>query len=220
MPAWGMATLTVRDILDAGLDDWRLLSGKLHTRYRTKSFTKGLEFVTAVTDAAEEANHHPDITLTYPHVDLSLVSHDVGRITGRDLKLARRVTEIAAGMGVQAQPHAVAVFDLALDTADLAAVAPFWSVLLTGKADSLSGDEIVDKGGRVPTLWFQATEPNETPRQRFHVDLWLPHDIADERIAAAIDAGGRLVSDDRAPSFTVLEDAEGNKACVCTCLDR
>lgn len=220
MSAWGMATLTVRDILDAGLDDWRQLAQGLHARYRTKNFVKGLEFVTAVTEAAEEADHHPDVTLTYTHVDLALISHDVGRITGRDLKLARRITEIAAEMGIEARPHAVAQFELALDTADLAGVSPFWSVLLTGKSDALSGDEIVDKGGRVPTMWFQNTDAHETPRQRFHVDLWLPHDIADERIAAALDAGGRLVSDDPAPSFTVLADAEGNQVCVCTCLER
>lgn len=220
MPAWGMATLSVRDILDAGLDDWRLLDQQLHARFRTKTFVKGLEFITAVTDAAEEANHHPDIALTYPHVDLTLISHDVGHITERDLNMARRISEIAAERGFEAQPHKGAQFQLALDTADLAAVAPFWSVLLTGKADSISGDEIVDKGGRVPTMWFQNTDAHETPRQRFHVDLWLPHDVADERIAAAIDAGGRLVSDDSAPSFTILADAEGNQVCVCTCLER
>lgn len=215
-----MATLTVSDILGAGLDDWRLLAQGLHARYRTKSFVKGLEFVTAVTALAEEAGHHPDVTLTYPHVDLALISHDVGRITDRDLKLAHSITQLAAEMGIEAQPHAVAQFELALDTADVARIGPFWAALLTGKADALSGDEIVDKGGRVPTMWFQPTEANDTPRQRFHVDVWLPHDIADQRISAAIDAGGSLVSAERAPAFTVLADAEGNKVCVCTCLER
>lgn len=215
-----MATLTVSDILEAGLDDWRLLAQGLHARYRTKTFVKGLEFVTAVTELAEEADHHPDVTLTYPHVDLALISHDVGRVTGRDLKLAHRIMQLAAERGIEAQPHAVSQFELALDTAELASVGPFWAVLLTGKSGALSGDEVVDKGGRVPTMWFQQTESHETPRQRFHVDLWLPHDIADQRIAAAIEAGGTLVSADRAPSFTVLADGDGNKVCVCTCLDR
>ena len=61
---------------------------------------------------------------------------------------------------------------------------------------------------------------HETPRQRFHIDLWVPHDVAEERIAAAVAAGGRVVDDENAPSFVVLADPEGNKACVCTCLNR
>ena len=44
----------------------------------------------------------------------------------------------------------------------------------------------------------------------------VPHDVAQERIKAALDAGGTLVSDERAPAFWVLADADGNKACICT----
>ena len=72
----------------------------------------------------------------------------------------------------------------------------------------------------MPSLWFQGTDAHETPRQRFHIDLWVPHDVAQVRIAAAVAAGGRVVDDEAAPSFVALVDPEGNKACVCTCLDR
>jgi 4a-hydroxytetrahydrobiopterin dehydratase len=48
----------------------------------------------------------------------------------------------------------------------------------------------------------------------------VPPDVADERIAAALAAGGVLVSDARAPRFTVLADAQGNKVCVTTGLHR
>ena len=69
-------------------------------------------------------------------------------------------------------------------------------------------------------FWFQQTEPHEEPRQRFHLDLTVPPEIAQQRIDAALAAGGTLVSDDRAPAFTVLADAEGNKVCICTALGR
>ena len=36
------------------------------------------------------------------------------------------------------------------------------------------------------------------------------------RIERALAAGGRLVSDSRAPAFWILADPEGNEACVCT----
>lgn len=215
-----MEKITVQQILDAHLDDWRRLAQALHARYLTGDFVSGLAFVTAVGEAAEAANHHPDVTLTYPHVDVKLLSHDAGALTQRDVDLARRISEIAREQGVAADPHAVTEIELGLDTADTAALGPFWAALLTGTTDSADGDDVVDPGGRVPLLWFQHTDAHETPRQRFHIDLWVPHDVAEERIAAAVAAGGRVVDDTNAPSFVVLADPEGNRACVCTCLDR
>jgi 4a-hydroxytetrahydrobiopterin dehydratase len=214
-----MEKLTSTMILDARLDDWRKLAQALHARFLTRNFVTGLTFVTAVTEAAERANHHPDVTLTYPFVDVRLISHDVSQVTQRDIDLARRISEIAREQGIGAQPGTLAELELALDTADLATVGPFWAALLTGSPDSLQGDDIVDPSGRVPLLWFQHTDAHETPRQRFHIDLWVPHDVAEERIAAAVAAGGRVVDDENAPSYVVLADPEGNKACVCTCLD-
>jgi 4a-hydroxytetrahydrobiopterin dehydratase len=215
-----MEKLTSRQILDAGLDDWRKLAQALHARFLTGNFVAGLTFVTAVTEAAEAADHHPDVTLTYPFVDLKLISHDVSQVTQRDIDLARRISEIAREQGIGAKPSALAELELALDTADLAPVGPFWAALLTGSTDSLKGDDVVDRSGRVPLLWFQHSNAHETPHQRFHIDLWVPHDVAEERIAAAVAAGGRVVDDENAPSFVVLADLEGNKVCVCTFLNR
>jgi 4a-hydroxytetrahydrobiopterin dehydratase len=215
-----MDTLSNEEILKAGLDDWRKLATRLHARFETGDFVTGLAFVTAITEAAETMNHHPDITLSYPRVDITLISYDVDHLTHRDLELARKISAIAAQQGITASPREVTALELALDTADRAAIGPFWAALLTGSTDSLHGDDVVDPSGRVPLLWFQSTDAHETPRQRFHLDLWLPHDVADERIAAAVAAGGSVVDDSQAPSFTVLADAEGNRACICTMLER
>ncbi|HYO86930.1 MAG TPA: 4a-hydroxytetrahydrobiopterin dehydratase [Dermatophilaceae bacterium] len=215
-----MDHLTSQQILDAGLADWRKLAQALHARFLTRSFGTGLAFVTAVTEVAERVNHHPDVKLTYPFVDVALFSHDVGGVTQRDLDLAARISEIARERGISADPRAVIELELALDTADLAAVGPFWAAVLTGSPDSIDGDDIVDRSGRTPLLWFQHTEAHEIPRQRFHVDLWVPHDLAHERIAAAVAAGGQVIDETRAPSFVVLADPEGNRVCVCTFLER
>ena len=215
-----MDRLTITQILEAGLDDWRKLAQALHARFLTRNFVAGLGFVTAVTEAAEQANHHPDLTLTYPFVDVKLFSHDVAQVTQRDLDLAGRISEIARERGIAAAPTVLSELELALDTADLAAAGPFWAALLTGRPDALQGDDVIDPNGRAPLLWFQQTDAHPTPRQRFHLDLWVPHDVAAERIDAAVAAGGRVVDDDQAPSFVVLADPEGNQVCVCTCLDR
>ena len=215
-----MSILSTQQILDAGLGDWRKLAQALHARFLTRDFATGLALVTAIGDLAEEAGHHPDITLTYPHVDVKLMSHDVAGVTARDLDLARRITDLAGERGVIADPAAPAVVELALDTADVAASGPFWAALLTGDAGAVDGDDVADPGGRVPLLWFQHTDAHETPRQRFHIDLWVPHDAAEARIAAAVAAGGTVVDEAQAPSFKVLADPEGNRACVCTVLER
>ena len=212
--------LSPDQVLDAGLDDWRRLAQALHARFETGSFTKGLAFVTAITEAAESANHHPDVTLTYPLVDVKLLSHDVGGVTRRDVDLARQISAIARDQGITSDPTAPTVLELGLDTADKDRIGPFWAALLTGDAGNLDDVDVIDKSGRVPLLWFQGTEEHDEPRQRFHVDLWVPHDVAEDRIAAALAAGGTLVDDSEKPSFVVLADADGNKACVCTMLDR
>jgi 4a-hydroxytetrahydrobiopterin dehydratase len=215
-----MEKVTVQQTLDAGLDDWRRLAQGLHARFLTGDFATGLQFVTAVAEAAEEVNHHPDVALTYPYVDLTLISHDVGTLTQRDLDLARRISAIAGEQGVSSQPAAVAQLEVALDTAGSSAVGPFWAALLTGSADAFANDQVVDPSGRVPPLWFQDTDPHETPRQRFHLDLWVPHDVAPGRIAAAVAAGGAVVDESAAPAFVVLADPDGNRVCVCTVLGR
>ncbi|PPB49221.1 4a-hydroxytetrahydrobiopterin dehydratase [Arthrobacter pityocampae] len=215
-----MTLLTTQQILDAGLADWRKLARALHARFLTGDFATGLALVTAIGELAEQAGHHPDVVLTYPHVDVTLLSHDASGVTERDIDLARRISAVAGERGIAADPAAPAVVELALDTADVAALGPFWAALLTGDATAVDGDDVADPGGRVPLLWFQHTDAHETPRQRFHLDLWVPHDAAEARIAAAVAAGGTVVDDTQAPSFTVLADAEGNRACVCTILER
>jgi 4a-hydroxytetrahydrobiopterin dehydratase len=201
---------------EEGLDDWRFFLMKLHARFKTGSFVKGLELVTRVTEAAEAANHHPDVVLTYPQVDVDLSSHDVGGVTSRDLDLARTISAIAAELGVEAAPRDVSTLELALDVPDADEVKPFWAAVL-GYVNRGDWPEVFDKGGRNNTLWFQ-TAPDATGdvQQRFHLDIVVPREVAEERVQAAIDAGGTLVSTDEVPAFWVLADKHGNKVCVCT----
>ena len=94
--------LTQDQIADAGLEAWRVDGDALVATYATRSFATGLKLVNAVGEAAEAADHHPDITLTYPSVTVLCTSHDSGGITQRDIDLARRTTELATELGVAA----------------------------------------------------------------------------------------------------------------------
>jgi 4a-hydroxytetrahydrobiopterin dehydratase len=203
-----------QEIHDASLDGWRKVLDRLVVRFETGDFNTGAALVTKIADAADAANHHPDVDLRYPHLTVSLKSHDVDAITQRDLRLARRISELAAEAGVSASEHAPDVLELALDTPDHARVAPFYRALLG--YEEHAPDDLVDKAARGPSVWFQETDSDAADRQRWHLDVSVPHDVAEARIQAVVDAGGRLVDDSRAPAFWVLEDPEGNRSCICT----
>jgi 4a-hydroxytetrahydrobiopterin dehydratase len=201
---------------EEALDDWRFFLMKLHARFNTGSFVKGLELVTRITEAAEAVDHHPDVVLTYPQVDVDLTSHDVGGVTSRDLDLARQISAIAAELGVEAAPREVSTLELALDVPDAEAVRPFWAAVL-GYRSAEEWPEVVDPGGRNNTLWFQtAPEATGEVQQRFHLDIVVPREVAEGRLQAALEAGGTLVTDEYAPAFWVLADQHGNKVCICT----
>lgn len=216
-----MERFTNQQIIDAGLADWRRLAQALHARYLIPDYVVAAAFVVAVADAAEADNHHPDLKLTYGVIDLSLCTHEDGLwVTQKDIDMAQKISEIASEHGLKAQPGAVTQLEIALDTAQEDGVSPFWSVLLTGSLHNKVYDSIFDPTGRVPGLWFQGTTEHETPRQRWHFDLWLAPEVANERIVAAVAAGGSIVDDSEAPTYTILADPEGNRVCICTAIGR
>jgi 4a-hydroxytetrahydrobiopterin dehydratase len=57
-------------------------------------------------------------------------------------------------------------------------------------------------------------------RNRIHIDIWVPHDQAEAGVVAAIAAGGHLASDEHAPEWWTMADAEGNEADVATTMGR
>lgn len=216
-----MDTLSNQQILDADLVDWRKLGQALHARFRAPDYTVAAAFVAAVAQATDAAGHLRDLKLTSGAVDVSLCTQEDGLwVTSEDVDLARRISAIAGEQGLEPEPTAVTQLEIALDTAHEDGIGPFWSVLLTGSSKNMIYGSIFDPTGRVPAVWFQGTDDHQTPRQRWHFDLWLAPEVADGRIAAAVAAGGSVVEDSTAPAYTVLSDPDGNRVCVCTSLDR
>jgi 4a-hydroxytetrahydrobiopterin dehydratase len=208
-------TLTSTQVSESdGLDDWRVLLRSLHSSFKTGSMAKGLELATRIGAAADEANHHPDLTVTYPRVHVLLTTHDADGLTQRDVDLARKISTLAKELGATAEPSVTTQLEIAIDALDIARVKPFWEAVLGYKPHS--DDDCVDPYGRGPAFWFQQMDAPRPQRNRIHIDVTVPHDVAEQRIAAAIAAGGTLVSDEAAPAFWVLADPEGNEACICT----
>jgi len=128
---------------------------------------------------------------------------------------------VARELDVLADPSAVQTVQVTIDALVGPEVMPFWRAVLGYEYRGDSPDEdLVDPHGRGASFWFQQMAAPRPQRNRIHIDVWVPHDQAEARIAAAIAAGGHLVTDQHAPSWWVLADAEGNEACVATWMSR
>lgn len=201
-----------------GIDDWRVLYGRAFAHFRTGSFALGVQFIDAVGRVADEVNHHPDVDLRYSGVTVRLTTHEVHGLSERDVALARRISAIAAELGLSADPAAVVQINVTIDALARTDVMPFWRAVLGYRPE---GDEdLVDPLGRGPDVWFQQLDAARPQRNRIHVDIAVPHEQAEQRVAAAIAAGGHLVTDEFAPMWWVLADAEGNEACIATWVGR
>lgn len=201
-----------------GLDDWRFVLGTLRADFQAGSYPAAAALVVAITEAAEAADHHPDIDIRYPgRVRVVLTTHAMGCVTELDVALARDISALAASSGAGAEPERGQALEIAIDTMDADRIRPFWAAVLGYRE---VGGALVDPLRAGPAFWFQQMDEPRTDRDRFHIDVSVPHDQAEARVAAALAAGGRLVTDAFARSWWVLADADGNEACVCTWQDR
>ncbi|GER21820.1 hypothetical protein NCCP1664_03170 [Zafaria cholistanensis] len=86
----------------AGLPDWRLIGDRLVASYRFRGAPPAVAFIGTVGALAEELGHHPDLDWRYNTVHLASTTHDAGgRVTGKDLALARAVSEAAQAAGAK-----------------------------------------------------------------------------------------------------------------------
>lgn len=69
-------------------------AGEIVRTFAFDDFTEAMGFVNGVAELAEDANHHPDITIRWNKVALSLSTHSAGGLTGKDFALARRINAL------------------------------------------------------------------------------------------------------------------------------
>ncbi|MEU3729873.1 4a-hydroxytetrahydrobiopterin dehydratase [Streptomyces sp. NPDC033538] len=82
----------------AELPGWSLEDGRLTRSYRLGSHFAAAAMVVHIAQVQEELDHHSDLTLGYNTVSLAVHTHSVGgAVTEKDVGLARRVEDLAAG---------------------------------------------------------------------------------------------------------------------------
>jgi len=77
------------------MQGWSHAGKALHKRFSFKSFMPAVGFVNRIAEAAEKAGHHPDITINYNAVSISLSTHSEGGVTEMDFQLAKEIDGLA-----------------------------------------------------------------------------------------------------------------------------
>ena len=76
-------------------DGWAERDGALRKAYAFDDFAAAMAYANRVADAAEAADHHPDMLVGWGKVELAWVNHSAGGITEKDVEMARRSDELA-----------------------------------------------------------------------------------------------------------------------------
>jgi len=205
-----------------GVEDWRVVGEGACAYFRTGSFAAGARLVNAIGGLEGLEDHRPDVDVRHEGVIVRLitVAPDYYGLSERDLAMARKISAIARELGVPADPASVQTVQVTIDAVAIPKVKPFWRAVLGYQDRADSPEDLIDPRGRGASIWFQKIDTPEPEGNRLHIDVWVPPDQAQARIAAAIAAGGRLVTDKYAPAWWTLADAEGNLADVATATSR
>lgn len=195
MPEW----ITPRQFHEAdGIDDWRVLGAGVAAFFRTQSLPRGVELADAIGKLADP-NHHPDIDLRNEGVTVQLKADPEHGLSRAYIELARQISAAARELGIDADPTALQDVQLTIDALLAPDVRPFWRAVLGYR--EVAEEDLVDPHSRGPSIWFQEMDAPRPQRNRIHVDIFVPHDQAEARLAAAIAAGRHLVSDQHAPAW-------------------
>jgi 4a-hydroxytetrahydrobiopterin dehydratase len=193
---------------------WRVVRTAASASFHTGSFATGLALVDRIGELAAAVDLHPDLDLRTDSVTVRLLTRNPEHfiwLTEGDLELAERISAAARELGVDLEPLALQRTQVMIDALVIPDLVPFWLAVLDYR---LIGDvDLVDPRGQGPTVSFQQMDAPRPQRNRIHIDVFVPHDVAEARVAAALAAGGHVAAD-HSPEYWTLADPEGNEVDV------
>lgn len=192
-----------------GVEDWRVLFSGAHAYFRATSFEQGARFVAAIADAAQAVGHDPDVDLRPEGVTVRTASGEYGALTRLDVELARRISVEARRLALEPDPSQVQAIGINVAQDAGRDVGPFWAAAL-GYRSLGEGEDVVDRHRRHPHVAFQRLRRPRPGRGRMHIDVSVPADQAEARVAAALAAGGRLADGTHAPNWWTLASPDNH----------
>ncbi len=192
-----------------GVADWVVLHGGAMAVFRVPSLVDAARLAEAVA----QVSGLDDALMTLADGQLTVrLTRGIFQLEQRHVELARAVSAVAREHGATADRSRAQEVQLAIaakpDTIDVG----FWRAVL-GYAE-LDDDNGVDPLGHGSVVWMQDLDPAKPLRHAMHVDVSVAREHAEQRLAAALAAGGRIIDDSEAPSAWILADRAGNRVCV------
>ncbi|TDE92549.1 hypothetical protein EXU48_13455 [Occultella glacieicola] len=197
--------------------DWRAIFGAM-THYRTDSLAQGSALATIVATLADEAGEPLLVDLRPDGVTIDSGKDQFedadGGTRAAFIELAAAIQAAARGLGLSAAPDQVGFVQYGIDAVDIPATRAFWTAALGYRLDPRAHlTDIYDPRRLNPVLFFQDIDASEEDRlrqrDRLHLELFVPDDLAPARLEDATAAGGRLVGE--APGRWTVADPEGNE---------
>jgi 4a-hydroxytetrahydrobiopterin dehydratase len=192
-----------------GVADWVLLHGGATAVFRVASLVEAARLAQAV--AQVSGLDGALITLTDGQLTVRL-TRGVFRLEERHVELAQAISAVAREHGAVADRTLAQEVQLAIAAQPDAIDVGFWRAVL-GYAE-LADDNAVDPLGHGSTVWMQNLDPTKPLLHAMHIDVSVAREQAEQRLAAALTAGGRIIDDSDAPNFWILADRAGNRVCI------
>ncbi len=184
-----------------GVEDWRVLFWGAYAFYRTTSFAQAAQLVSVIAEIATAVGHEPDADVRPDGVTIRTFTQRDGALSPIDAELAARISAAARDLGLTPEPANVQMVGIAVAQDESVDTRPFWAAAL-GYED-LGEEDAIDPNRRGPHLWFHPLEPSRPGRGRTHIDVSVPREVAERRVAAALAAGGRIASSNAPESWTI-----------------
>jgi 4a-hydroxytetrahydrobiopterin dehydratase len=201
-----------RDFLAAqGGSDWVVLHGGATAVFRLQSVVEAARLAEAV--AHVPGLDGAGVLMTIADGQLTVrLTRGVFRLEQRHARLAQAVSAVAREHGAVADRTRVQEVQLAIAARPDAIDVGFWRAVL-GYVE-LADDNAIDPLGHGSTVWMQDLDPGKPLRHAMHVDVSVAREQAEQRLAAAVAAGGRIVENSHAPAAWILADRAGNRVCI------
>lgn len=202
-----------REFLDAeDVEDWVVLHGGATAVFRVRSLGEAVDLASAVARVPDLERSGVVLTIADHHLAVRLTRH-FSQLERQHLELARAITAVAQAHGAVPDRAAAQEVQLAIAAKPDAVDSGFWRAVLgyTGVTDVSAVDEL----GHGSSVWMQELDEAKPLRHAMHVDVSVAREHVEARLAAALDAGGRIVDDSEAPEQWTLADSAGNRVCIC-----
>ncbi|MTG87926.1 hypothetical protein GJV82_02990 [Cellulosimicrobium sp. BIT-GX5] len=191
-----------------GVADWRVTGTGPQAVWSARSLAHAAGLVAPVVEAAERSGVLPDVDVRPEGVVVRVPNRGTDGIPAGATEFAAAVSRAAADLGLTPDPSRAQSIGIYVAQHSGADVRPFFEAALG--YEPLGETDAADPLRCGPQLAFNPITGDVPSRGRTHLDVFVPADQAEARVAAALAAGGRMADDSSAPAWWSLASPENH----------